>query len=161
MLTVERLTLRFAGITAVHALSFSVRAGELLGIIGPNGAGKTSVLNAISGFYHPQEGRIVLFGRDITRLPPPCVCCIIKKKSPTKTSTGKSAVKRFAHQPGWGGGCCSIFTLFSRKRGKSVSSKTGPFVSNLVPSRLVPVIKLVLFSVRMTTLAILSCSSAW
>ena len=70
VLTVERLTLRFAGITAVQALSFSVRAGELLGIIGPNGAGKTSVLNAISGFYHPQEGRILLFGRDITRLPP-------------------------------------------------------------------------------------------
>ncbi|MGH2403618.1 MAG: ATP-binding cassette domain-containing protein, partial [bacterium] len=45
VLTVERLTLRFAGVTAIDGLSFGLRAGELLGIIGPNGAGKTSVLN--------------------------------------------------------------------------------------------------------------------
>ncbi|MGQ0551386.1 MAG: ABC transporter ATP-binding protein [Armatimonadota bacterium] len=70
VLTVERLTLRFAGITAIDGLSFSLRAGELLGIIGPNGAGKTSVLNCINGFYHPQAGRIEFAGHDITRLPP-------------------------------------------------------------------------------------------
>ncbi len=70
VLAVERLTLRFAGITAIDGLSFSLRAGELLGIIGPNGAGKTSVLNCINGFYHPQAGRIVFEGRDITRRPP-------------------------------------------------------------------------------------------
>jgi len=70
MLVAERLTLRFAGITAVDSLSFSLRAGELLGIIGPNGAGKTSVLNCINGFYHPQAGRITFGDQDITRLPP-------------------------------------------------------------------------------------------
>jgi branched-chain amino acid transport system ATP-binding protein len=70
VLTVERLVLRFAGITAVDDLSCTVHAGELLGIIGPNGAGKTSVLNCINGFYHPQGGRIAFEGRDITRLPP-------------------------------------------------------------------------------------------
>ena len=70
VVVVERLVLRFSGVTAIDGLSFSLRAGELLGIIGPNGAGKTSVLNCISGFYRPQEGHISFGGRDITRLPP-------------------------------------------------------------------------------------------
>src|SRR3970040_300918 len=70
VLTVETLTLSFAGLVAIDGLSFSLRAGELLGIIGPNGAGKTSVLNCINGFYHPQAGRVTFAGRDITRLPP-------------------------------------------------------------------------------------------
>jgi len=69
VLTVERLTLWFSGLVAIDGVSFSLRAGELLGIIGPNGAGKTSVLNCINGFYHPQTGRILFAGRDITRLP--------------------------------------------------------------------------------------------
>lgn len=44
--------------------------GELLALIGPNGAGKTSLLNCISGFYHPQKGSISFEGRDISRLNP-------------------------------------------------------------------------------------------
>jgi branched-chain amino acid transport system ATP-binding protein len=70
VLTVERLTLSFAGLVAVDGLSFSLHAGELLGIIGPNGAGKTSVLNCINGFYRPRSGRIFFAGREITGLPP-------------------------------------------------------------------------------------------
>ena len=70
VLTVERLVLRFAGITAIDDLSCTLYTGELLGIIGPNGAGKTSVLNCINGFYHPQSGRMMFGDRDITRLPP-------------------------------------------------------------------------------------------
>ncbi len=70
VLAVERLVLRFSGVTAVDGLSFTLHAGELLGIIGPNGAGKTSVLNCINGFYHPQGGRVTFTGHDITRLPP-------------------------------------------------------------------------------------------
>ena len=70
VLTVEQLVLRFAGITAIDGFSCTLHTGELLGIIGPNGAGKTSVLNCINGFYHPQAGRILFAGRDITRLPP-------------------------------------------------------------------------------------------
>jgi branched-chain amino acid transport system ATP-binding protein len=69
ILRVERVSLRFTGVTAIDDLSFAVRTGELLGIIGPNGAGKTSVLNCISGFYHPQAGRIVFGEHDITRRP--------------------------------------------------------------------------------------------
>jgi branched-chain amino acid transport system ATP-binding protein len=47
-------------------VSLDVRRGELLSVIGPNGAGKTSLLNMISGFYHPDRGRIVLDGQDVT-----------------------------------------------------------------------------------------------
>jgi branched-chain amino acid transport system ATP-binding protein len=60
----------FAGVQAVNGVSLAVRRGELLSVIGPNGAGKTTVLNLINGFYHPDAGRIVLDGVDITELPP-------------------------------------------------------------------------------------------
>jgi len=52
------ITLRFGGVTAIKDISFDIREGEVRAIIGPNGAGKSSMLNVISGFYHPQEGEI-------------------------------------------------------------------------------------------------------
>ena len=55
---------------AVANVSLDVQQGELLSVIGPNGAGKTSLLNMISGFYHPDTGRIVLEGSDVTDLAP-------------------------------------------------------------------------------------------
>jgi branched-chain amino acid transport system ATP-binding protein len=60
LLQVENLTMRFGGLTAVSALSFEARAGEITAVIGPNGAGKTTVFNCITGFYRPTSGRIVL-----------------------------------------------------------------------------------------------------
>lgn len=66
----ENLHLSFHGIHAVQGVDFDVAPGEIFGIIGPNGAGKTSVLNCINGFYHPQQGRIIFEGRDISRIPP-------------------------------------------------------------------------------------------
>lgn len=69
-LSVQNITLRFGGIVALDDVSFDVRQGEILALIGPNGAGKTSCINSIGGFYRPQSGRIILDGRDITRLPP-------------------------------------------------------------------------------------------
>ncbi|MGC8890880.1 MAG: ABC transporter ATP-binding protein [bacterium] len=60
----------FGGMIAVKGVSFSVRKGELLGIIGPNGAGKTTLYNLITGFYRPDRGRILLYGEDITGVPP-------------------------------------------------------------------------------------------
>ena len=67
-LEVKDITLRFGGVTAVKGVGFNVEQGTIHAIIGPNGAGKTSMLNCISGVYHPQEGRIVLDGQDITTL---------------------------------------------------------------------------------------------
>ena len=65
-LSVDGLTKRFGGLTAVDDLSFGVREGEILGFIGPNGAGKSTVFNCIMGVYTPSEGRVVLHGEDVT-----------------------------------------------------------------------------------------------
>jgi branched-chain amino acid transport system ATP-binding protein len=69
-LEVRNVTLRFGGVTALHDVSFAVESGSIHAIIGPNGAGKTSMLNAVSGVYRPQQGRILLAGEDITRRSP-------------------------------------------------------------------------------------------
>ncbi len=60
LLQVSDLTMRFGGLTAVNALSFEARRGEITSVIGPNGAGKTTVFNCITGFYRPTSGSIVL-----------------------------------------------------------------------------------------------------
>ncbi len=67
-LEIKSLHLSFGGVTAVKDVDLNVHTGELMAIIGPNGAGKTSLLNCITGFYHPQKGRITFNGVDITNL---------------------------------------------------------------------------------------------
>jgi len=69
-LEVKNLSLRFRSIPALEDVSLAVARDEILGLVGPNGAGKTSVLNCISGFYHPQKGTVSFCGEDITQLPP-------------------------------------------------------------------------------------------
>lgn len=69
-LEVQGVGIRFGGIRAVDDVSVSVQAGEILGLIGPNGAGKTTLFDLISGFLPTEGGRILLGGRDITRLGP-------------------------------------------------------------------------------------------
>jgi branched-chain amino acid transport system ATP-binding protein len=59
ILSVESLTMRFGGLTAVDGLTFSAARGEITAVIGPNGAGKTTVFNCVTGFYRPTAGRIV------------------------------------------------------------------------------------------------------
>src|SRR2546430_5448859 len=70
MLTADRITLTFGGVTALNAISFEIRRHEILAIIGPNGAGKTSMLNVINGFYHPQAGTITWKGKTRRRMRP-------------------------------------------------------------------------------------------
>jgi branched-chain amino acid transport system ATP-binding protein len=69
-LSVRGVSKHFGGVRAVGDVSVEVRRGEILSVIGPNGAGKTSLLNMISGFYHPDSGSISLEGREITNLRP-------------------------------------------------------------------------------------------
>ena len=70
LLEVSSLTRDFGGLRAVSNLSFTVEAGEILGLIGPNGAGKTTVFNLITGFLRPSSGVIRLNGRQISGLKP-------------------------------------------------------------------------------------------
>jgi branched-chain amino acid transport system ATP-binding protein len=72
-MSVEEVSKRFGGVTAVDGVSVDIPEGAILSIIGPNGAGQTSLLNMISGFYRPDAGRITLAGRNITGLRPSAV----------------------------------------------------------------------------------------
>ncbi len=69
ILRVDNVFLSFGGVNALFDVSLAVYRGEIFSIIGPNGAGKTSLLNSISGFYHPQRGNIYFEGKNITKLP--------------------------------------------------------------------------------------------
>lgn len=68
LLSVENISVRFAGVKALTDVSFEVRPGELFAIIGPNGAGKTSLFNVLSRVYQPIAGRVTFDGRDLLRV---------------------------------------------------------------------------------------------
>jgi branched-chain amino acid transport system ATP-binding protein len=69
ILAVDGLVKRFGGFRALDGLTFSLNAGEILGLVGPNGSGKTTCINVISGLYAPDEGSIHFHGRSVARLP--------------------------------------------------------------------------------------------
>lgn len=62
VLSVQHLTKKFSGITAVDDISFSVKEGEIVGLLGPNGAGKTTTIFMLMDLITPSSGRIELFG---------------------------------------------------------------------------------------------------
>jgi branched-chain amino acid transport system ATP-binding protein len=70
LLELTGIVVRFGGIRAVDDVNLQVAAGEVLGLIGPNGAGKTTLFDVIAGARAPDEGRVVLDGRDVTRTSP-------------------------------------------------------------------------------------------
>jgi branched-chain amino acid transport system ATP-binding protein len=69
-LTLDHVSRHFGGLKAVDDVSLVVQAGERHALIGPNGAGKTTLFNLISGELSVSSGRVVLFGEEITALPP-------------------------------------------------------------------------------------------
>ncbi|MDC5698876.1 ABC transporter ATP-binding protein [Intrasporangium calvum] len=76
VLEVKDIGLRFGGVHALQDVGFTVTQGHIHAVIGPNGAGKSSLLNCVSGLYHPQHGSIVLHtgaegtSHELTKLPP-------------------------------------------------------------------------------------------
>ncbi len=70
LLEVREVGVRFAGIVALDALSFSIREGEICALIGPNGAGKTTLFNVISRLYEPTAGHVQFDGRDLLTVAP-------------------------------------------------------------------------------------------
>ncbi|MFF2379206.1 ABC transporter ATP-binding protein [Streptomyces sp. NPDC058108] len=69
-LDVRELTVRFAGLTALDAVSLTVRPGTVHALIGPNGAGKSTCFNVLSGVYRPSSGSVRFGGHELTGLPP-------------------------------------------------------------------------------------------
>lgn len=69
-LKIEDVTLTFGGLAALSNVSIDIEPGLITSIIGPNGAGKTSLLNCISGFYHPTSGEIYYRDQKLSKASP-------------------------------------------------------------------------------------------
>jgi branched-chain amino acid transport system ATP-binding protein len=68
VLEVRGVTKQFGGLTALADVEFTVARGELVGLVGPNGAGKSTLFNIVAGALPPTRGRVLVEGRDVTRL---------------------------------------------------------------------------------------------
>ena len=69
-LALDRLVVKFGGLTAVNGLSLEAPHGRVTALLGPNGAGKTTAFNVCSGLQRPTSGSVHLDGRDVTSLSP-------------------------------------------------------------------------------------------
>jgi branched-chain amino acid transport system ATP-binding protein len=70
ILTVQKMTKQFGGLTAIDHLDLEIREQSIHSIIGPNGAGKTTFFNCVTGFYRPETGEVLFNGRSIVGLLP-------------------------------------------------------------------------------------------
>lgn len=68
LLETHDLTVKFGGLTALDAVTFDIKRGEILGLIGPNGAGKTTCFNAITGVYRPTSGTVTFDGAPLGKI---------------------------------------------------------------------------------------------
>jgi branched-chain amino acid transport system ATP-binding protein len=69
-LEIHNLSLNFGGVQALNRVDLKVKRGSLFSLIGPNGAGKTSLINCVSKFYEPREGKIIFNDHEITHFRP-------------------------------------------------------------------------------------------
>src|SRR2546425_11889073 len=69
ILELQGVSLSFGGLRVVADLDLVVNEGEIVSVIGPNGAGKTTLFNLVTGIYRPDDGQILLDGRDLVGLP--------------------------------------------------------------------------------------------
>jgi branched-chain amino acid transport system ATP-binding protein len=68
LLELKGVSLSFGGLRVVSGLDLRIAEGEIVSLIGPNGAGKTTVFNLVTGIYEPDEGEILLDGRNVQTL---------------------------------------------------------------------------------------------
>jgi spermidine/putrescine transport system ATP-binding protein len=68
-ISLEGVGKRFGGVDAVQGVTLAIDEGEFFSLLGPSGCGKTTTLRMIAGFVTPDAGRVVLEGRDVTRVP--------------------------------------------------------------------------------------------
>ena len=71
-LALERVTKRYGAVTALREVSFSIPAGQTVGLLGRNGAGKTTALNLMTGYFPPTEGVVRVAGQDLAEEPRAC-----------------------------------------------------------------------------------------
>ncbi len=69
-IVIEGVTKRFGAVTAVRHVDLAIDQREFFALLGPSGSGKTTLLRIIAGLEAPDEGRVLIAGRDVTRLPP-------------------------------------------------------------------------------------------
>lgn len=69
-LTIEHVSKNFGGLQALTNVDLHIEPGERRVVIGPNGAGKTTLFNIICGLIPPSSGKVFIFGKDVTKLPP-------------------------------------------------------------------------------------------
>ncbi len=69
MITIENLTKYYGKNRAVNNISFTINDNEILGFLGPNGAGKSTTMNMIAGYLPMTDGKVTIFGSDITKDP--------------------------------------------------------------------------------------------
>ncbi len=69
-LTLDGLAKRYGDSVAVERVDLEVRQGEFVSLLGPSGCGKTTTLRMVAGFIEPSQGRVLIAGRDVTRVPP-------------------------------------------------------------------------------------------
>ena len=70
ILSVEGITKRFGGLTALSGVGFAIAKGEIYGLIGPNGAGKTTLFNVLTGLYRQDEGTFAFEGKTLGNVTP-------------------------------------------------------------------------------------------
>jgi putative spermidine/putrescine transport system ATP-binding protein len=68
-LELQELQKRFGEVVALRGLDLSLKSGEFVSLLGPSGCGKTTALRIVAGFEHPDSGRVVVDGKDVTSVP--------------------------------------------------------------------------------------------
>ncbi len=67
MIEANNLTKRYGTVKALRGVSFTIKAGEIVGLLGPNGAGKTTTIKILTGYLQPDEGEVTIDGIDVLR----------------------------------------------------------------------------------------------